>query len=242
MSLSSSVHTSSISTARAEGTAVQTFPLVNFRPYCFRRYLACTRQRPAAAFTLVEVTISLALLAMISLILIPAFGHWITRLRVESTVQALRASVAYARAETLRRGAPTTLCRSSADGRCSTAPRHCAGEVATGDDWRCGWLVVAGHRRDIGDRLSASVTPEVLRRFPGIDSVSLIADRNVSPLTFLPPSGQSNGSPGTIQIRPYQRAVSPKRPAGKGDSATDQWRCMFFSMTGRPRVQPGVCR
>jgi len=236
MSHPSSFYMSSCPTAPAHCGAFHTF----FLP----RALQCAfaRHRRAAAFTLVEVLISLALLAMISLMLIPAFGHWMTRLRVESTVQALRASVAYARAETLRRGAPTTLCRSSADGRCSTAPRHCAGYVAAGDDWRCGWLVVAGHRRDVGNKLSASATPEVLRRFPGIDSVSLIADRNVSPLTFLPPSGQSNGSPGSIQIRPHQRAGFARRPSDRRNLATNQWRCMRFSITGRPRVQPGVCR
>lgn len=205
-------------------------------------HISHERRRRAAAFTLVEVLMSLALLALISLMLIPAFGHWITRLRVESTVQALRASVAYARAETLRRGAPTTLCRSSADGRCSTAPRHCAGYVAAGDDWRCGWLVVAGHRREVGNKHGTSARPQVLRRFPGIDSVSLIADRNVSPLTFLPPSGQSNGSPGSIQIRPHQRAGFARRASDTGNHASDQWRCMLFSITGRPRVQPGVCR
>ena len=198
--------------------------------------------RSAAAFTLVEVLTSLALLAMISLMLIPVFGQWMVRIRVESTVQALRASVAYARAEALRRAAPTTLCRSGPDGRCSSAPRQCGGEVAEGDDWRCGWLVVAGHRRELPHKLSSAAPLNVLRRFPGIEGVSLIADRNVSPLSFLPPTGQSNGSAGSIQIRPHQPSGSTRRSSYRVNRADDQWRCMRFGMTGRLRMQPGICR
>ena len=201
----------------------------------------------AAAFTLIEVMVSIALFSVISLMLMPAFGQWMGRLRVESAVQALRASVGYARTEAVRRGVSTTICRSGADGQCSKAPRFCAGYVADGDDWRCGWQVVTGHRRDIANRFDAAAGAEVLRRFPGIEGISLIADRTISPLTFRPPTGQSTGSPGTIQIRPHQSVArnwsfDPAMRAERADPLKERWQCMRFSMSGRIRVEPGACR
>ena len=86
--------------------------------------------RACAGFTLVEMMTVIALFAIMMALALPSFNAVIERYRVAGTVGALEASLAFAHAEAIRRGATVTL-----------NPR--TGCAATG--FSCGWdIQVAG--------------------------------------------------------------------------------------------------
>lgn len=95
---------------------------------------------PLAGFTLVELLVVLAIVAILAGLAMPGFGRTLERYRLRSAEEDLRSAIHVARSEALRRGGRVTLRRASASG---CAPRN-------DQDWSCGWMVFAdGH--DDGD-------------------------------------------------------------------------------------------
>ena len=113
---------------------------------CHRRRLGMAA---GGGFSLLEAMVVLFIVVSLALGALPTLQHWSMRWRVQWTVHSLLTAMAFARAEAVHRGAPTTLCRADVAGACSDAPQTCDGQRAARGDWRCGWLVVAGHRRNL---------------------------------------------------------------------------------------------
>jgi type IV fimbrial biogenesis protein FimT len=86
-------------------------------------------------FTLFELTVVAALIALMTAMAAPSFIAWHVRDRVDAAAGALLASLSYARSEAIRRGERVIVCRTEADGQCGDA----RGTV----DWASGWAVVA---------------------------------------------------------------------------------------------------
>lgn len=86
-------------------------------------------------FTLIEVMVSLAILAVLASLAAPNFSESIKRYRVNAVRDDLMASVQQARSEAIRRGASVSLIRRTAS--CGTVP-------ADNSDWGSGWLLAPG--------------------------------------------------------------------------------------------------
>lgn len=82
-------------------------------------------------FTLVELMVTVAVLAILTTIAVPGFRDTIRRNRVSAASNALFADLHYARAEAINRGQLVSLCPSSDGSNCS----------ADGNAWEAGWLV-----------------------------------------------------------------------------------------------------
>jgi prepilin-type N-terminal cleavage/methylation domain len=82
-------------------------------------------------FTLVELMVTLAVLAILTMVAVPNFRDTIRRSRVSAASNALLVDLHYARAEAINRGQLVSLCPSSNGSSCT------AGGVA----WEAGWLV-----------------------------------------------------------------------------------------------------
>lgn len=82
-------------------------------------------------FSLVELLVTLSLLAILASLAVPSFRSVLARRAVLSAAEALVADLRYARSEAIKRVAPVSVCRSD-DG--ST----CSGSTGT---WRNGWVV-----------------------------------------------------------------------------------------------------
>lgn len=90
-------------------------------------------------FTLIEMMVVVALMAVLLGMALPSFGGLIDRYRVEGMAKALMVSVSHARSEAVRRGKPVVI-----------RPRaECRGQ-----DWSCGWDTSVG----------AEAAHEILRR------------------------------------------------------------------------------
>lgn len=101
--------------------------------------LRCPRVRPAsrvAGFTLIELVVTIAVLAILVAIAAPSFQGLINSNRVTSSANEMVAALQFARSESMRRNVRTTLCQSGDGTSCST-----------GDTWP-GWIVFADLDRD----------------------------------------------------------------------------------------------
>ena len=86
------------------------------------------RARQAAGFSLVELMIALAVLAIVVAVALPSFQGSLRSNRVTSTTNELMASISLARSEALRNPNGAVLCTTT-DG------------VACGGTWNDGWMV-----------------------------------------------------------------------------------------------------
>ncbi|MEP7208791.1 MAG: GspH/FimT family pseudopilin [Casimicrobiaceae bacterium] len=95
------------------------------------------RARGGTGFSLVEVLIGLAVLALLTLAAAPSYGRWIAETELANVAQALADAIDVARAEAIKHGGRANVCK-SADGA------HCA----TAGGWEAGWLVYLDDNRN----------------------------------------------------------------------------------------------
>lgn len=86
-----------------------------------------------SGFTLIELTVTIALLAILAGLAAPSFTEMFRRFRVDAVREEFQASVLFARSEAIRQGLPVVIRRNPA---CGTA-------LADNQDWSCGWRVFA---------------------------------------------------------------------------------------------------
>lgn len=87
--------------------------------------------RTSLGFTVVELMVTLAVMAILSMLAVPSFRDMIRRNHVSAANNALLADLSYARIEAINRGQPVSLCPSSDGSSCAE------GSAA----WDAGWLV-----------------------------------------------------------------------------------------------------
>ena len=83
-----------------------------------------------AGFTLIELMVTLAILAIVLAIAMPNFGSLQAGTRLTAQVNDLVSMLSYARVEALKRGSRVTVCKSSNGTSC-----------ATSGGWQQGWIV-----------------------------------------------------------------------------------------------------
>ncbi|WP_061148276.1 GspH/FimT family pseudopilin [Caballeronia arvi] len=168
-------------------------------------------------FTLVELCVVLAAMAIIATFAAPSFSAWQTRDQVDARARALFSTLSLGRAEAVRRGARVTLCRIDASRHCLAAGRSCENGVT---DWSCGWALFVDH----------DGSPALLRIQPSMTSVSIAGTS--TELSFTPPSGQVIGG-----FRSFDFA-----PRGAGPAANPaSRRCLRLAAGGRARMTQGAC-
>jgi type IV fimbrial biogenesis protein FimT len=82
-------------------------------------------------FTLVELAVTMAIMAILAMIAIPAFNNISLGTKLNSISNAFVSSVQLARSEAIKRNQPVSLCASSNGTSC-------------GSDWSAGWIVAVG--------------------------------------------------------------------------------------------------
>jgi|GEM_PF-1121371 len=119
-------------------------------------------------FTLVELMVTISVLAIISTVAVPAWQGFITRQEVASTAETLTAALNYARSTAVTRGRQVSVCPLSGDGT------RCEDTAA----WNNGWAVVIGSPAEALSNFSTDKV-EVLREHTGSASVQ-IASKSIS--------------------------------------------------------------
>lgn len=173
------------------------------------RTLARHRSVGGQGFTLIELMVVIALVAILSAIVIPGLSSFVQDGRVSANVNEFISSITFARTEAVKRGRLVTMCRSSnADaGDASTC-------LAAGDDWASGWIVYEENttsddgKSGVGTRQSPETI--VIRRGALLSNMIVKSDPAISLITFNS-LGQPVGPAAAATLR-FDFSVNGKSP------------------------------
>ena len=138
----------------------------------------------AHGFTLVELMVALAIVALLATLAAPSFSRLIASTRMSGNVNGFLADMRYARSESIRRGGGVTLCRSdapeAADPVCADAsgPGGSGGQSNPG--WISGWIVF----HDLDNDGAKAPAETLLRVQSPITALNAIGDSNPGPGRF----------------------------------------------------------
>ncbi|WP_277187079.1 GspH/FimT family pseudopilin [Caballeronia sp. BR00000012568055] len=168
-------------------------------------------------FTLTELCVVLAVMAIVATFAMPSFFAWQLRDQIDARARALFSTLSLARAEAIRRGARVTFCRIDSARHCLASGKACDNGVT---DWSCGWGVfVDQDGKAVLLRMQAAMMP-----------VSIAGA--ATDLSFTPPSGQVIGGFRSFDFGP--RGV-------ESNAYSSARRCVRLAAGGRPRMTQGAC-
>jgi type IV fimbrial biogenesis protein FimT len=168
-------------------------------------------------FTLIELCVVLAVMAIVATFAVPSFFSWQLRDQVDARARALFSTLSLARAESVRRGARITLCRIDSARHCLASGKACESGAT---DWSCGW----------GLFVDQDGKPMLLRMQPAMTPVSIAGA--ATELSFTPPSGQVIGGFRSFDFGPRGADASANQAAR---------RCIRLAAGGRARMTQGTC-
>jgi type IV fimbrial biogenesis protein FimT len=142
------------------------------------------RKNPYRGFTLIELMVAVALVAIVMMIGVPSFQESIERNRLTTQANDFISSLSIARSEAVRRGKAVTVCKSSDGSTCNAA--------AAG--YEVGWIIfVDDDRNGIRD----AATEELLKRFYNLGTDYTLRGSSANAINnFVSyvPSGQSSAT------------------------------------------------
>lgn len=141
-----------------------------------------TMQIRTAGFTLIELMVTLSVLAILLTIGIPSLQMFIQNSRLQSQSTSLMGDLNYARAEAVRLGSPIAVC-ASADGA------TCSGTLV----WETGWVVF----NDVNTNNTVDAN-ELLRAAPALGGGNTM--RSGRTLVRFNAQGFSNGFNDTFRV------------------------------------------
>lgn len=182
-----------------------------------------------AGFTVIELMITVALLAILVGIAAPSLRDLTMNARITSQANDLMTDLAMTRSEAVKRSVRTAICTSS------------SGTACTSSNWQQGWIVFADAD---GDGALAAVT-DIIKAVPALDGgntlVSAGHSTNGSAAMFVPyrPSGVvTPGGAGTIT---FDLCDSRTIATVGAAAASNKGRRITISGTGRAFVQGRTC-
>lgn len=141
-------------------------------------------------FTLVELMVTLALVAIIMGLAVPAFTALIERTRITSAAMDIRTALALARSEAVKRSVPVRLCHAA-------FPPACAGSAAVGTKtWSSQVLLFV----DTNDNRQYDSSETLIRQLALNTAVELSWNRGDG-LKFMPTGTVAWGSNGTFKLK-----------------------------------------
>lgn len=163
-------------------------------------------------FSLVELLITVVILAVLAAIAVPAFSQIIARNRLATAANELLWILKVARAEAIKSGYRTVICASADQINCSGS-------------WHDGWMLFIDHNRTAKPASSSAIL-HVQRPFP--KEVSISGNGKVKNNIAYQPNGHLGAINGLLQNGTFSISVTGAEP-----------RQIIISNSGRPRVIKG---
>jgi type IV fimbrial biogenesis protein FimT len=147
---------------------------------------AARGRRGVGGFTLVELLLAVAMMALLAMVAVPALGSLVERSRVAAATTAMAVSLANVRMRAVESATPYTLCPSATGQACDR-----------GSDWSRGWIAYADLDRS-GQREAPEVVADRIEA-PAPDHVRVHSTQGRSRLVFQP-DGSAGGSNVTFEF------------------------------------------
>ena len=160
--------------------------------------------RRASGFTLIEVMVTVAILATLAALAGPSFQPLIEKWRVQQAVGDMQSTIYYARSEAIKRGGYVGIQKSANDKKGCTLAKY-------KQEWGCGWFVFVDKNNDgkwgtdeqIIQRIPPPVNTNVMHTSGGtnikLDRYGMMSGLNAKGFAFVPTSGNPS-SPTTRGI------------------------------------------
>jgi type IV fimbrial biogenesis protein FimT len=145
--------------------------------------------RRSQGVTLVELLVTLAIVAVGATVAVPSFKGLIADSRVSGQANDLLTSLKYTRSEAVKRNARVTMCKKASDTACAATATATA-------SWQGGWLVFVD-----GGTVGTIDTGDTILRVQGALPLStLIGDGGVTNYVSYIGSGQTSAAAGGTQV------------------------------------------
>jgi len=203
----------------------------------------------SAGFTLIELMMVVALLAVLMMIAAPSVRDIALNARITGQANDLMTDLAIARAEAVKRGGRTAICASNTYAACSAVPTG-AGCQCTNTAWNQGWIIFTDS--DSGGNTFGSVngTDTILKVQRAIDGANdptpnTINTTNTPAATIGPwlgfrPSGVTNPG-GTGAATTFALCDARATPTLAAADAANKGRLITVTGTGRASVARCTC-
>lgn len=181
-----------------------------------RARVGCIRSNCIKGISLVELLVTLAIVAILAVVATPSYVAMTQRARLQAEANSLVNDLQFARSEAIKRGQPVSLCPSSNGTACNTTNTN---------NWEAGWIVfndvngsgTTDSTNDVPLRVRAALpSGDTFRPSPAASAVTYNRD------------GFATNLPTGIVTMTLHTA------APVNDSAT---RCVAINMVGRQVVQ-----
>lgn len=169
-------------------------------------------------FTLMELLVTVAILAVLIALAAPNFSAWIRSSNMRSAVNSFLADARFARSEAVRLGGAVVMCRS--DNPEATNPTCGSGSGPSGNGWVSGWIIF----QDLDNNGNKASTEPVLRIQAPISALNSIGNHSTK-LVFT----------ATGRLRNLSSAFSLQFGGNPNFSNTEQ-RMVCVSVSGRARI------
>lgn len=183
----------------------------------------------SAGFTLIEVMVTVAIVAILVGIAAPSFRDALQNARMTGLANDLMGDLNVARAEAVRRNARTYLCTSS------------NGTTCTGTAWNEGWIVYIDVNNNGVQEVATEPAVKARSAVPtgtNLSAVDDLAGGNGSRQVLYRPSGASNVGGATV----FFMLCDGRNTAAVGATAAEnKGRTVRIEPTGRPLVTPRTC-
>jgi type IV fimbrial biogenesis protein FimT len=160
-----------------------------------------------SGFTLVEILIAMAVVAILLTVGIPSFRYITNSNRIAGEINGLLGDMQYARAEAVKEGRPVTVCVSANGATCANT-----------NTWQSGWIVFS----DVNGNAAVDVATDVVLRIqtPFSSTDSFVATNAVGAVTFNR-EGYANGIANGTLIQLHD------------STNTSNWtRCLSINLVG----------
>jgi type IV fimbrial biogenesis protein FimT len=173
----------------------------------------------AGGFTLVELMVTLAIVAILMMIAAPQLRSFLQKQQVAADIETLITSLRVARSEALKRSGRVSVCALTADEFTDPTKAKCKAITAT--DWSNGWMVYIDYSNGAGFN---SATDTVLKIERTVKAGSLVSTSPPGGIVSFQSNGIAVGDQGHFDIQPASDGAA-------------QCRRLILSPQGRIRTE-----
>ena len=176
--------------------------------------------RRSLGITLIEILVTLTIIAILAVIAVPSFNGMIQRARTQSEANSLVNDIQFARSEAIKRGQPVSLCASLDGATCTN-----------GNAWDVGWIVFNDANSSGTVDTGSDTVLRVRAHLTGGDTFTAAASSVIKALTYSR-DGFAMNLPNNGAFK-FTLSTSPAN-----STAT---RCVTVNMVGRAVQTGGAC-